>query len=581
MTDTTETSELLAAGVAASRTGQWDDAKSSFQGVLNQVPDHSDAMWRLGMAKFMTGDTEPAIALIELSLSQNSENAEAHNALGFIYKTEDELPQAESHFRLAAAASPDDADILFNLGVVLLGRENFADAQRVLEEARERAPKDSDIHLNLGVAQRENKNDKEAEDSLRQAIKLDEDNGAASRELAILLRAQGRLSEAFSASSNAMANDEDNAATQLIHGMVVFDLEGWDRAVPIFENILKDAPDNLAALLYLGRSRVRLGAIDRAIQAFEKAVDLAPDHYEAQRRLRETCAMMRPSWLSAMLGDRKRNDAFQSVIERIVMPGDIVLDIGESTGSGLFSMMAARAGAKKVMTCEPRPSIAELTRRIIAKNGFTDQITIIPKPLKFMEMAEDLEEPATVIIADILDVTLVGGGVLPLLRHAANFLTKGDCKIIPAGATLWGQVLELPDERALVPIKDMNGFDVSDFEILRNPYAHWQFHPSDENHRLLSEPFVIADIDFADISNAPIQQRKTMTASASGAGHAVAVWFDLHLDADVTFSTTSSRSRNRWYQTAHMLPQELQLQAGRNFELLLGYNDEHLIIETA
>lgn len=573
-----ETPELLAAGIAASRAGKWDDAKSSFQSVLNRIPDHSDAMWRLGMAKFMTGEAEPAINLIELSLAQNPENAEAHNALGYIYRTEDELSQAESHFRQAAAASPDDADILFNLGVVLIGRGNFADAQRVLESARERAPKDSDIHLNLGMAYHGNDNDKDAEVSFRQATRLDERNGDANRELAILLRAQGRLSEAFSASSIAVANDADNPVTNLVHGMVVFDLGGWDRAVPIFETILKDAPDNFEAILYLGRSQLMLGSVDLAVQAFEKAVDLAPGHYEATRRLREAYAIMMPSWLGVMLGDRKRNNAYQAAIEKIVTPEDIVLDIGESTGSGLFPMMAARAGAKQVLTCESRPPIAELTKRIIARNGLSDQITIIPKPSKFMELAEDLEEPATVIIADILDVTLVGGGVLPALRYAAKFLTKDGSKIIPAGATLWGQMLELPDERPLIPIKEMNGFDVSEFEMLRNPYAHWQFHPSDENHRLLSEPFVIAKIDFANVPNPPVPQRRTMTASASGVGHAVAVWFDLHLDADETFTTTSSLSRNRWYRTAHMLPRELPVQGGRDFELLLGYNDEHLII---
>jgi type III protein arginine methyltransferase len=578
-THSEETSELMASGIAASEDNRWNDAKSSFQSVLNKIPDHSDAMWRLGMAKFFTGEPDPAIDLIELSLSQNSDNADAHNALGFVFRTQDEFALAESHFRQAAALTPGDANILFNLGVVLLRRRNFADAQQVLEQARELAPKDSDIHLNLGAALRENDADAEAEIAFRHAITLDGRNGDAYRELANLLWEQDRLSEAYSAASNAVANDKDNPNTHLIHGVVMFDLGGFDQAVSVFEKILKDDPNNLDALLYLGRSHMALGKVDRAIHTFEQAIEQTPDNDVVFRYLREAYAMMRPSWLTGMLGDPKRNNAYQSAIERAVTSNDVVLDLGGSTGSGLLPMMAARAGAKKVITCESSPPIAEMIRRIVATNEFTDQITVLPKPAKMLELEKDLAVPATVIIADILDVTLVGGGVLPILRYAANYLTQDGFKMIPAGATLYGQLLEWPDERALIPINNMNGFDISDFDVLRNPYAYHQFNPSCDEHRILSEPFVIAEIDFAHISSAPVQNTKTMTASASGVGHAVAVWFDLHLDDEEIFTTTSSLSRNRWYRTAHMLAQDLPVQSGREFKLMLGYNDSHLIIE--
>ena len=578
-TPSSEINKLMAMGIAASEENRWEDAKSAFQSVLNKIPDHANAMWRLGMAIFFTGEADHAIDLIELSLGRNSDNADAHNALGFVFRTQDEFALAESHFRQAAALTPDDADVLFNLGVVLLRRQNFADAQQVLEKAKTLAPKDSDIHLNLGAALRKNGEDDEAEIVFRRAIALDGQNGDAYRELAILLWEQDQFSEAYSASINALANDKDNTATQLIHGTILFDLNGLEQAIPIFENILKDDPDNLNAVLYLGRCQMALGNVDRAIHAFERARESEPNNAVVFRYLRESYAMMRPEWLTGMIGDSKRNNAYQTAIDRIVTPDDVVLDLGASTGSGLLPMMAARAGAQRVFTCEPSPPIFEMTRRIIAVNGFNEQITVLPKPPKLLELEKDLNVPASVIIADILDVTLVGGGVLPALRYASKHLTQDGCKIIPAGATLFGQLLEWPNERALIPINEMNGFDIGEFDVLRNPYAYHQFHPSYEEHRLLSEPFVLAEIDFAHIPVAPVRSPKTMKASISGVGHAVAVWFDLHLDEDEIFTTTSSLSRNRWYQTAHMLPQELPVQAGQDFELVLGFNDFHLIIE--
>jgi Tfp pilus assembly protein PilF/predicted RNA methylase len=579
-TPSSEINKLMAMGIAASEENRWEDAKSAFQSVLNKIPDHADAMWRLGMAMFFTGEADPAIDLIELSLGRDTDNAGAHNALGFVFRTQDEFALAESHFRQAAALTPDDADVLFNLGVVLLRRQNFADARQVLEKAKTLAPKDSDIHLNLGAALRKNGEDDEAEIVFRRAIALDGRNGDAYRELAILLWEQDQFSEAYSASINALANDKDNTATQQIHGVILFDLNESQQAVPIFENILKDDPYNLKAILYLGRCQMALGNVDRAIHAFERARDSEPNNAVVFRYLREAYAMMRPAWLTGMIGDSKRNNAYQTAIDRIVTTDDVVLDLGGSTGSGLLPMMAARAGAQKVFTCESSQPISEMTRRIIAVNGFNEKITVLSKPSKFLELKKDLNVPASVIISDILDVTLVGGGVLPVLRYASKYLTQDGCKFIPAGATLFGQLLEWPNERALIPINEMNGFDIGEFDVLRNPYAYHQFHPSYEEHQLLSEPFVLAEIDFAHIPDAPVRSKKTMTASKSGVGHAVAVWFDLHFDEDETFTTTSSLSRNRWYQTAHMLAQVLPVQSGQDFELVLGFNDFHLIIET-
>ena len=52
-TPSSETNKLMAMGIAASEENRWEDAKSAFQSVLNKIPDHADAMWRLGMAMFL------------------------------------------------------------------------------------------------------------------------------------------------------------------------------------------------------------------------------------------------------------------------------------------------------------------------------------------------------------------------------------------------------------------------------------------------------------------------------------------------------------------------------------------------
>ena len=73
-----------------------------------------------------------------------------------------------------------------------------------------------------------------------------------------------------------------------------------------------------------------------------------------------------------VLQDRARNDAYDLAITKVIQKkgGEArVLDIG--TGSGLLSMMAARAGAKYVIACEGKKPIADIARYIVRKNGMS------------------------------------------------------------------------------------------------------------------------------------------------------------------------------------------------------------------
>jgi type III protein arginine methyltransferase len=570
---------LLAAGVESSRKGQWEDAQASLQAVLNKVPDHAEAMWRLGMAKFFNGDFESGAELIELSLTLNSNCAPAHNGLGVIFQETDELSKAESHFRQAATIEPEDADFLFNLGVVLLRRGNSADAVRTLKSAATYEPNDSDTYLHLGVALKRSNEPAEAETSLRNAVTLDDKNGDAYRELAELWREQGRMNRAYGASLKSVKHDGENPATRLAHGRILFDLGGLQDAISEFETASKVAPEDSEILTYLGRCYLGLGQIEKAITNFESAMRHAADDRETiDRYLSQARARLRPQWQLLLLGDDQRNTAYQAALDAGVSEDDIVLIVGEGTGSGLLAMMAARAGAKKVICCEPDPTTCASVETIISKNKLSEKITIVPTASNFLELGQELEHPATVILADILDSSLLGDGVLKAIRHAVDYLSVENVKVIPASASVYGQLIEWPSERNAQSLKDVNGFDLRELQPFQNPYATHQFHPQYETFRELSEPFEIAQIEFSKLATKTRQKRRSIRASASGDGHAVIVWFELQLNKDTVFSAKSGVSRNRWHSTAHMLTEDLAVQAGREFELILGHSDDRVIV---
>ena len=104
---------------------------------------------------------------------------------------------------------------------------------------------------------------------------------------------------------------------------------------------------------------------------------------------------MVPFWHIPMLNDRRRNDAFERAIRAAIEKAGkdaLVLDIG--TGSGLLSMMAARAGARKIVTCERVPVIAETAERIVAANGYDRQINVVNKGSNELVVGRDIPSRA-------------------------------------------------------------------------------------------------------------------------------------------------------------------------------------------
>ncbi|MCO4747493.1 MAG: 50S ribosomal protein L11 methyltransferase [Proteobacteria bacterium] len=96
-----------------------------------------------------------------------------------------------------------------------------------------------------------------------------------------------------------------------------------------------------------------------------------------------------------MVADKARTDAFAEAIAEVVKPGDVVIDVG--AGTGILSMLAARAGASRVIGIEAS-DMALFAHELIAENGLGDSVEI------FHGAAEDvvIEGGVDVIISEWL-----------------------------------------------------------------------------------------------------------------------------------------------------------------------------------
>lgn len=76
-----------------------------------------------------------------------------------------------------------------------------------------------------------------------------------------------------------------------------------------------------------------------------------------------------------MLKDKARNKAYKQAIQdnKDIFEGKVILDVG--AGTGILSVFAAQAGAKKVFAVEAS-DIYKIAEEVVKENNFEDTIQV-------------------------------------------------------------------------------------------------------------------------------------------------------------------------------------------------------------
>lgn len=285
-------------------------------------------------------------------------------------------------------------------------------------------------------------------------------------------------------------------------------------------------------------------------QLLAGALSHDPHNHEAQVLQERLHQMFVPRWHFPMLADSARNRAYARAIAAKVRPGDVVLDIG--CGAGLTAMLAARAGARHVYTCEQQPLIAQAARQVIRDNGLSDRITVLQKWSHDITIGEDMPEAADLVLSEIVDTVLLGEGALATLTHAMANLAKPGARAIPERGTLKAQVVESQQLMDQWQPQMAEGFDLSAFHRLARVA---QITPSDftaAEMRPLGDSKDLFHFDFARPTIAPDRITTDLTCTETGTAHAVLVSFEMEL-AHGILVTNNLQSNGHWGRTAFLL----------------------------
>ncbi len=301
-----------------------------------------------------------------------------------------------------------------------------------------------------------------------------------------------------------------------------------------------------------------------AMACFSDALHMEPGCREAKLAYNQTIQMVVPRYHFSMLDDRRRNEVYDAAIRKAVAGNRTVLDVG--TGSGLLSMMGVRAGAEHVYTCEVIEPIAEIARTVIADNGFAERITVINKRSSDLVLGEDIPERLDLLVTETVDSALLGEGIVPIIRHAREHLLRDGARVVPGGAQMYAALIESEKVFAMNHVSTASGFDVSPFNQLSTDGAY-PVRLAAVEHRLLCEPVQICAFDFeADVLESR-QFEFSLPVEHDGTCHAVATWFDLHLDREITLSSCPDQPHTHWKQGIKCFGEPIPVKAGSKVQL--------------
>jgi type I protein arginine methyltransferase len=264
-----------------------------------------------------------------------------------------------------------------------------------------------------------------------------------------------------------------------------------------------------------------------------------------------------------MLADSWRCRAYSEAISASVRPGDTVLEIG--CGPGLFSLLACRAGARRVYAIDSE-EIVHHARELAAANGFADRIEFLHSDSRKVKLPEQMN----VIISDIR-------GSLPLFNHAAasiedarqRFLSPGGI-MIPERDILKAAIIDAAEyySRLTLPWRSCeSGIDLSHSLLLILNGCYTTNFTADQ---LLTESESWWVLDYQSGAAANAAADLCFKVAQAGTAHGICVWFETELFDGIGFSTAPSGTRGVYGQRFFPWPQTVALKAGQEVQVRLG-----------
>jgi len=253
-----------------------------------------------------------------------------------------------------------------------------------------------------------------------------------------------------------------------------------------------------------------------------------------------------------------------------LLAGKVVLDVG--CGTGILSMMAARAGAKRVIAVDAS-DIADQARRIVAANRLSDVVTVVRGTMEAITLPEGLTQ-VDVIVSEWMGYALLYESMLPSVLYARDrYLAPGGI-VLPTSCVVY---VSLSSHDRLTFWDDVYGFDMGVLQEQAMREATVEVVPPEA---ALSACAHVRAVDVTSTSDDALDFSAPFTLSATREGtlRGFVIHFDALFDLAskggvcTAFSTSPLEPPTHWKQTSLYLKEPLSIQAGEKIAGTLTFS---------
>lgn len=432
--------------------------------------------------------------------------------------------------------------------VALYQARRLAEAEAALRAQARELDMVSEFHRLAGIVAADLGKSEEARTHFARAFELAPDDLNNVFNLAEINRVTRRLPEAAELLRRLTAREPRAVGAHMALAGILMDTGDPAGAAASFAHAMDADPRNVELHRHIANTLDRTDRLSEAIVCRQRLAALAPGDFDNTVKLRNLYTRVVPIWHFPMMNDAARNDAYDRAIRRAVTPGMHVLDIG--TGAGLLSMMAARAGAGRVTTCEMVPEIAAMARQILAANGLADRVDVIAKASTDMAVGVDMPDRADLLVSEVLSSELLAENVVETVAHARAHLVKPGARMIPRAVSVMAALVGGADLASAVSVDRAAGFDLSLFNAFSPSVISILMDSS--RYELLSDDWEVFRFDLTGTIPARDAVTHALPIRRPGTCVGVLQWIRLYLDDETVFENrpTPARQVSGW---RHML----------------------------